>query len=367
MKFKDLLYEKKNNKYYIFILKLNGSDDENDNYLLINIDINNKKRIEEIFNIINYSSVRELKQNKDKHSVKDFISNVINSQDMPYQNEVIIVNKLDNKNFSIYKKIKMYYLNYMNKKYCFDIIININWKLKSFVNLIAKLYHIPHTKAPKKSIINLFLKNKFYEGKDIANSKEKVFVPSSFNYEKDYILVLEKENFDSERIMFGYKNIKNNFKGEKIPHIVLCLYNNYFIETLMLSKELNFLECEIYTFNNEVIYNLNRKIGEYKLKTRKDAYLSLLLSDWKNKCNYVTSLKGIIYSFNKYDKVAYFSISPKITLCHNKAYVFLITSPNLNINAFEPKYEDNGLSVFSLNDKAILKGFIGKKISDLSL
>ena len=47
--------------------------------------------------------------------------------------------------------------------------------------------------------------------------------------------------------------------------------------------------------------------------------------------------------------------------------MFLITSPNLNINVFNSGSGDQGLFIISYDDKAILNGFICKKISDFTL
>ena len=64
------------------------------------------------------------------------------------------------KNFSFYKKIKIYYLNYLNKKFSLNIYININWTLNDFVLYISKLYHIPNIKEEKKSVISKNIQQK---------------------------------------------------------------------------------------------------------------------------------------------------------------------------------------------------------------
>ena len=91
-------------------------------------------------------------------------------------------------------------------------------------------------------------------------------------------------------------------------------------------------------------------------------------TDWKSKCNYVTSIKSIKSSkYKNNDDVISFSILPRLILSHNKSYVFLITSPNININVFNSGCGDQGLFIVSMDDKAILNGFICRKISDLAL
>jgi hypothetical protein len=51
----------------------------------------------------------------------------IKEEENKIKNEVIIINKDNYKNFSNNKKIKIYYINYLNIKYTLNLLININW------------------------------------------------------------------------------------------------------------------------------------------------------------------------------------------------------------------------------------------------
>ena len=268
------------------------------------------------------------------------------------------------KNFAFYKKIKLYYLNYLNKKYSLNICIDINWDLKDFVVYISRLYHISDSKVEAKSAISIFIKNEEYTAKDF-NSNKKIFLPEYFDYEKDYILILEHENFNIINIDLGSKNSKHNFKEERIPHIVFSSHNNFCIQSIIVSNKLNYLECDIYVFKDEYYFNLERNIGKYNFKKAKEVLSS---PDWKNKCKYISSIKSINSSpYKNNDDAICFSISPHLILYHDKSYVFLISSPNANINAFNSGSGDQGLFIVSRDDKAILNGFSCKKISDLAL
>ena len=268
------------------------------------------------------------------------------------------------KNFSFYKKIKIYYLNYLNKKISLSIFIDINWTLNDFVVYFSRLYHIPYSKEETKSVISIFIKNEEYTAKDFKSSK-KIFLPQYFDYEKDYVLVLEHENFNIINIDLGSKNSKHNFKEEKIPHIVFSSHNNFCLQSIIVSNKLNYLECDIYVFKDEYYFNLERNIGKYNFKKAKEVLSS---SDWKNKCKYITSIKSINSSpYKNNDDVICFSISPQLILYHDKSYVFLISSPNSNINVFNSGSGGQGLFIVSSDDKAILNGFSCKKISDLAL
>ena len=111
---------------------------------------------------------------------------------------------------------------------------------------------------------------------------------------------------------------------------------------------------------------MERNIGKYNLKKAKDVLSSM---DWKDKCKYITSIKSIkSSSYDNNEDAISFTISPQLLLYHDKSYVFLITSPNININVFSSGCGDNGVFIISSNiNKAILNGFTCKNISDLAL
>ena len=245
------------------------------------------------------------------------------------------------------------------------IIININWNIEDFITHFSKLYHISSSKYKLDEKLSVFIKNKkISRGDSLKNNN--IFLPHEFDYEKDYIIVLEKEDFDIFNIDLGSKNKKFNFKNEKVPHIVFSSHNNICLQSIIVSKQLKFLECEIYVFKDEYYFNLERNIGKYNLKKAKDVLSSI---DWKDKCKYVTSIKSInSSSYENNEDAISFTISPQLLLYHDKSYVFLITSPNLNINVFSSGCGDNGVFIVSSNiNKAILNGFTCKNISDLAL
>ena len=137
------------------------------------------------------------------------------------------------------------------------------------------------------------------------------------------------------------------------------------MQSIIVSKQLSFLECEIYVFKDEFYFNLERNVGKYNFKKAKEALSS---AEWKKKCKYVTSIKSIkSSSYDNNEDSKSFLISPQLLLYHDKSYVFLITSPNSNINVFNSGCGDQGIFIISSNNKSILNGFICKKISDLAL
>lgn len=362
----DYLFDKNSKKYYLCLTKFN------DHYIIVNYEIENKKKKHDIFKKIINETEKSCIRNHE-----EFINELIEEINQPIylasskkeenllKNEIIMIDQYDyNNNYSTSKKIKMYYINYLNKKYSFNIFININWKIDNLLSFISKIYHFPNIN-PSNVIISSFIKNEEYTGDGSIYKKKRIFSHKFFDYEKDYILILENEIFDKINIDLGSNNSKYNFKGEIIPHIVFSSYYNFCVESVIVSKRLRYLECEVYVFKDEYYFNLERNIGKYNFKNAKEALSSL---DWKKKCNYVTSIKSIKSSvYKNNDEAIIFELSTKLILYHDKSYVFLITSPNLNINVFNSGAGDQGLFIISLDDKAILNGFICKKISDLAL
>ena len=365
---RDVLFNKTSNKYYIFMGNINK-----DSYLYINHDVLKKKRKDEIFNVIEQKYIGK---NLDEESIFSQIFDSINQPDflVPLEkdekdckNEIMILprERKAKPKFSVFKKIKIHYLNYLNTKFTFTILININIKLKDFVSMLTKMYHFPNQKSLNKPNLALFIKGEQYTGKCLNYSNETLFVPSKFDYNKDYVLVLEYQNFDIINIDFGSKNSKYNFQGEKIPHIVFSSYNNFCLESILVSNKLSYLECDIYVFKDEICLNVERNIGKYNLRKAKDILSSI---DWKEKCKFLTTIKSIKSStYKNNDDVISFSITSNLILRHNKTYVFVINTPKININVFNSGCGDQGLFIISSDDKAILNGFICKILSDFCL
>ena len=353
----DTVYEKKSNKYYINVGILS-----NNRYLLIPYDILNIKNQRDILREISDISRAILKSTEIEDAI-NLILDIINKPKFlasikkdknELKNEFIVLNKNDLNKFSTRRKIKIYYLNYLNKKYSFDIFININWNLHNLGDFLRKLYHFA-------SYFLISIKNKYSE----LSNREKIFLPDKFDYEKDYVLLLEKENLTNTNIDLGSNNSKYNFKGEKVSHIVFSSYYNFYVESIIVSNKINYLECEVYMFKDEYYFNLERNIGIYNFKKAKEALSS---SDWEKKCNYITTIRSVIKSqYKNNDDAISFEIFPKLMILHDKSYVFLITSPNLNINTFSSGSGDQGLFIVSFDDKSILNGFICKQISDLAV
>ena len=165
----------------------------------------------------------------------------------------------------------------MSKKRVFWLQININWEIKDFIDYMTKIYHIP--KEKNNSNIYLFMnKNR------ISSSKyeSRLFTPNLFDYEKDYIFLVEHENFDIIKIDLGSSIDKYNFKGKQVPHILFSSHFNFSVDSIIVSKQLESFESEIYIFKDEFYFNLESNIGKYNYDKAKNAFSSL---NWKENVN----------------------------------------------------------------------------------
>ena len=126
----DFIFNKINNTYFIFVkrmpfkknyfifIKYCSKDDFNKSKSL-------KKEIIDLF-------LQKLKgEGEDANIKKEFFKYI---KEKVKREQIKIINEKYIKEYSFNKKIKMYYLNYFNKKLTFEIVININWKLKEFID-----------------------------------------------------------------------------------------------------------------------------------------------------------------------------------------------------------------------------------------
>ena len=346
----DCIYGIKSNIFYIYLYSVPF---KKNNYIFIKaLQPDLKEKILNLEKIIN----NDANSRENKRKIYKIIREKIKSE------EIILINKNNMKDYTFNKKVKVHYLNYFDKKITVEIPVNINCKLIDFVNYIKKLYHIPD--ITNNTNISILSKNKKFSGKDFEN-EEYFFRPPIFDYEKDYILFIEHENFDIITLDLGSSLDKHNFKEKQVPHILFSSHNNLSVESILVSKQLEKLECEIYIFRDEYYFNLESNVGKNNYEKAKNAISSY---NWKNKCNYITTIKTMKSTSYKHNEdVLSFSIWPRFNLLHDKTYIFLISTPYKNINVFDSGVGDQGLFIISGGNKAIINGIVCKKISDFSV
>ena len=352
----EYLYGIETKIYYIFLKKMPFRKNV---FMFIKDQLDEKNKRDKLNKVINDIALDNINSKEVNKAIKKKFFTFIQKK---VEKEEIILIKMKNLNkFTINRKVQIYYINYLKTKQSFYLQININWKLKDFLNYITKLYHIPNVKD--NANLTLFLKNKQYSGKDLTKSEENIFSPKCFDYEKDYILIIEHENFEIiSNIDSGSSIDKYNFKGKQKPHMLFSSHHNLCIESILVSNQIECLECEVYSFRDEYNFNLECNVGKYNYDKAKDVLSSF---NWKNKCNYITTIKSLKTSdYKNNDDVLSFTIWPKFKLYHNKTYIFLVSTPIKKINVFDLGSLDQGLFIISGDNKSIINGIICKKFSD---
>ena len=185
----DYIYGIKTKIFYVFLKQMPYKKSE---YIFIKNQSNEENIRQKLLKDINDVAQENLESETFNKAIKANFYLFIKK--LSEKEEIILIKENDCSNFTFNRKIKIHYLNYLNKKYCFEIFININWKLKNFVKYFKKQYHIPN--ISNNSNITLYLKDKQFSGEDIEKNEEKIFSPQFFNYEEDYIIIIEHESFD---------------------------------------------------------------------------------------------------------------------------------------------------------------------------
>ena len=308
------------------------------------------------------------KDNKEKN--KDNQNNNKKSESLKKNNSkkiikekpvTVTISLKDHSKYTYHQKIKIFYINYLNIYHKIEMLINMNASINELILKFIKLYHIPRDHYGEKNPLQIIINNKKYTTGNKV--RKKYFIPINFDYKNDYIIILEKQNNYLYEVSLGSKNTYINLKGAKIPHFVYSRYYNYQLESFIISRNIAQLECEIYELKKEAIFEINNNNEKNTKKKIKD-FLDL---NWKERSNLITTIKSgnIKKSKENYDAIC-FEINRKFILTHGKSYVFLVTSQNKKIYAFQNKnISKEGLIIISKDDKSILNGFKVKKVSDL--
>ena len=339
---------------------------------------NNKEnnKVDKNENIIENN--KDKKENKDddnnKENDKTKNDKKKNNEDPDESNKKLNIKKASNKKnitvsismkdylkYTFLQKINIFYINYLNIFHKIDMIININCSINDIIIKFQRLYHIPCDRySDEKPPLIVFINNKKFSTSN--KTRKKYFTPNKFDYKNDYIIILEKENHKFEEIDMGTRNNYINLKGVKIPHFVFSSYYNLQVQSFIISKNLPFLECEVYEVKKELYFNIDPE-NEKNTKKKVKEFLDL---NWKERANLISVIKSgnIRKSKENYDANC-FEINRKFILSHGKIYIFLVTSSNKKVYAFNPRHiTKDGVVIISKDDKALLSGFKAKKISD---
>ena len=234
----------------------------------------------------------------------------------------IIISMKDYSKYTFIQKIKIIYINYLNIYHNFEIPININSSIKEFFDIFLRLYNYEFLNySHNKPSLIVIIKNKKYSY--LNEIKNKYFTPNFFDYKNDYAIIIEKNNFILEEIYLGSKYNFINLKGEKISHFVCSSYFNFQIDSLIISKNIILLECEIYKLKKEQYFDINVE-NERMAKNKIKEFLDL---NWKERSRLIGVIKSINFKKSKENyKANCFEIIRKFILSHGKIYIFLITT-----------------------------------------
>ena len=333
------------------IIKDNKKEDDNNNKNK-DKDKDKEKDNEKTKNDKKKNNNEELDESSKKGNTKKTTTN---------KNITVTLTIQDYSKYTFLQKVNIFYINYLNICHRIDMIININSSISYVIQKFQRLYHIPCDRySEEKPPLIFFINNKKYSTSN--KTRKKYFIPSKFDYKNDYIIILEKENHKSEEIDMGTRNNYINLKGVKIPHLVHSSYYNLQVESLIISKNLPFLECEVYELKKEFYFAIDPE-NERTIKKKVKEFLEL---NWKERATLISVIKSdnIRKSKENYDANC-FLINRKFILMHGKIYIFLVTSSNKKVYAFNPRHiTKDGLVIISKDDKGILNGFKVKKMSD---
>ena len=309
----------------------------------------------------------EKEENKEKEKTKNPKKNEEDSKKDKQKkgNKKKVTETITIKDYSKYtshQKINIFYINYLNIFHRIDMIIDINGSIDDIINTFKKLYHIPIDRySEEKPPLNIFINGKKYS---IANkARKRFFTPNKFDYKNDYIIILEKEVFKIKEIDIGSRSNYINLKGAKIAHYVYSSYYNLQVDSFIISKNLNSLECEVYELRKEFHFDIDLE-NEKGTKKKVKEFLDL---NWKEKSNFISLIKSDNMRKSKENYNANcFEINRKFILHQGIIYIFVITASNKKLEAFNSRHISNeGLVIISKDDRSLLSGFKAKKISDL--
>ena len=351
------IYGKKTKMYYIFLSQKPLAK----KYYLFCKDQKDKDGVIKKIMDINKFYKENVNSGENKKMIKAKYYSYI--KELAKKDELTLILASTLNEYTFKKNIKIHYLNYLYKKYTFEIPININWKLNEFINYFKQLYHIPD--VSDNSNLTIYINNKLISGNNIEKDEQRIFLPKNFDYEKDFVFIIEHENFDIVKIDLGSSINKVNFKGKPIPHIIFSSYYNFSIESFLVSNQLTSFECEVYIFRDEFYFNLESNVGKNNYEKAQNVLANF---NWKNKCKYVTTIKSMKRSsYKNNEDVLSYSIWPTFNVFHDKTYVFLVSAPLMKIKVFDSGAGDQGLFIISNENKCIINGIIGKKLSDFSI
>ena len=355
-----LLYNKKDNTVY----KVEEIDTKIEGYPVVNVkekivkekkkeDKKKKDKKKKEEDDTKSQEEHESKKKKKKHNKKNNEDNVKVKEEEKVEKKKQKITIDNYFSYTLFRKAKIYYVNYLNKTSTLYFPVNINLSFDSLIQSVKKNYNV------KSENITLIFHNE-----KIKTPSQFLFTPKNFNFEKDYIILIETE--DKKESKFTLQNEVNTeiFSKSQMNHLVIPS-NSYNISftSITVSKEINTLNLEIYKLPYcEISASFCSSSIVSKAK-------ELFNSNWKTKAEMVYSMKT---SISRMNSIAYRIIGKEFSLTNinlerNVPYVISILIPEGKCSYQKEKSRDSqGFHFVPDKGKTIIYELKYNSISDFA-
>lgn len=282
----------------------------------------------------------------------------------PTKNKIKNIYIKDDNKFTVYQRIQIYYINFMNKQRSFLMKVSINWSLLIFLKVFMSMYFLPDTdittaetnNIKKNSVTVIYKGKKYCYGTLFDIRDQKSLTPDVFNYEKDYIIIIERENIEKTLFTWNSDGDSYNFDENEVPHFVYFPYYNIQLRSILVCADVEHLRVDIY----EVDKSINFNDGNSKL-IKKHAK-EFLEGDWKSKAKLAFTVDEKNYVTDPYSHV--FDIKKSIFIPHAKAYIFVVKLASTHIYGFDTSTQGgDAYFLISKESKAVMDGIGFTKVS----
>lgn len=252
--------------------------------------------------------------------------------------------------YTVFRNIKIFYFNYLNKSIVMNYPVNINSSFDDFAKDYCALYKIKH------EYLEIIFRNE--KVKELSPNN---FKPKNYNYDKDFLILVEsEEGKEMKTSIYNDKNTEMFSKGQA-QHIIIPRYNMN-LTKITVPSEIDSLSLEIYKiFTNELsntTYRKKRLLGR-----------DLFNSNWKQNAELVYNIKSSVCKLNKIS----YNISGKeyslnnVFLKEKNIYMFSLGVPDGKCSYTKVRSGDYGdFSIIPEKEKSLILEFSGTKVSDMA-
>jgi hypothetical protein len=233
----------------------------------------------------------------------------------------------------------------MNRNLFLNFTININNDFKDFSESFKGINNI-------QSNIEIVYKNE-----KITSLSSYMFTPDKYDYENDYIIVLELKNTNDISIKTNLNTKYEICNKGNVPHLIIPK-ENVKVELIKVPPQFQSINIDIYQTSLNLVH--------FSVSKQKNLGQKFLAGNWKND---VTLIQNILCSNSKnktYDSKE-FVISQDLYLKNGITYIFDMNIPSTHIKVNHKKaYTCDSANFIAQKDKMFIIGYDGKSISDFA-